>query len=183
VARRRSFVVVGVLVVAATAMSACAGIDHRPDDDVFGPTPPPRPEAHLLLRLGERRLFVMLDDGLGDPPRVVVSFPVAVGTSRHRTPIGRFAVLEKIADPDWVQFDWTNPSRVLRRIPPGPENPLGSRWIGFASAHGWGIGFHGTPRPELIGQAVSHGCVRMHESDVVWLYDRVRIGTPVIVEP
>jgi L,D-transpeptidase ErfK/SrfK len=171
----------GVLVLAAT-IAGCAALDPH-DDDLFGPSPRRRPEVHVLLRLGERRVYVMREDGDGSLPRAIESYPVAIGTPRYRTPVGRFAVAEKIVDPDWVQFDWRNPSRIIRRVPPGPKNPLGTRWIGFTSAHGWGIGFHGTPRPELIGQAVSHGCVRMHDDDVVRLYDRVRIGTPVVVEP
>ena len=72
---------------------------------------------------------------------------------------------------------------MIGRIGPGPDNPLGDRWIGFTTAYGWTIGFHGTPQPELLGQAVSHGCVRMRNRDVVDLYRRVDIGTPVIVEP
>jgi L,D-transpeptidase ErfK/SrfK len=117
------------------------------------------------------------------PSRRIASFPVAIGREEYATPTGRFEVREKIVDPDFLQFDWDNPSRVIRRVGPGPDNPLGLRWIGFTSAHGWGIGFHGTPQPELLGQAVSHGCVRMRNRDVVDLYGRVEVGTPVIVEP
>jgi lipoprotein-anchoring transpeptidase ErfK/SrfK len=134
---------------------------------------------YLLLRLSERRVYLM-DDPAGTTPR---SFPVAIGRKPWETPTGRFHIQEMVKDPDWVQFDWNNPSRVIRRIPPGPNNPMGRRWIGFARAHGWEVGFHGTPKPEVLGQAVSHGCVRMHNDDVVKIFDRVKIGTPVIVEP
>jgi lipoprotein-anchoring transpeptidase ErfK/SrfK len=133
----------------------------------------------VVLSLGERRVYVMrTDDGSA---RAIESFPVAIGRAGYETPMGRFAVVEKIEDPDWLEFDWDDPSHVIRRIAPGPTNPLGKRWIGFATAHGWTIGFHGTPHPELLGQAVSHGCVRMRNSDVMELYRRVAIGTPVIV--
>ncbi len=64
-----------------------------------------------------------------------------------------------------------------------PANPLGERWIGFIRGDGWTIGIHGTPQPELLGRAVSKGCIRMRNDDVIRLYDRVRIGTPVVVEP
>jgi lipoprotein-anchoring transpeptidase ErfK/SrfK len=137
--------------------------------------------VYLILRLGERRLYLMEGDEDGGGRRVD-SFPVAVGRQEYETPTGRFEVVEKIANPDFLQIDWNEPSRVIRTIAPGPDNPLGLRWIGFTSAHGWGIGFHGTPQPELLGRAVSHGCVRMRNSDVVKVYGRVRIGTPVIVE-
>ena len=113
----------------------------------------------------------------------VESFPVAIGRAQYPTPTGHFRVTEKLVDPDFVQFDWEHPDRVTGRIGPGPKNPLGPRWIGFTHVQGWGIGFHGTPNPELLGRAVSHGCVRMRNQDVLELFGRVDIGTPVIVEP
>lgn len=138
----------------------------------------------LLLRLGEMRLYMVGYDRDSDaPPSAIESFPVAIGRAGWDTPTGVFAVTDKTADPDYVQFDWDDPSRVFGTIPPGPDNPLGRRWIGFASGHGWQIGLHGTPHPELLGHRVSHGCVRMRNEDVVKVYDRVRIGTVVIVQP
>ena len=138
----------------------------------------------VRLNLGERRVYVMRTDRGAGPTAVVESFPVAVGRQGYETPIGHFVVTEKIVDPDFTLYDdWDEPSRVVRRFDPGPNNPLGVRWIGFASIDGLGIGFHGTPHPELLGQAVSHGCVRMRNSDVMRLYEQVAIGTTVIVEP
>ncbi|WP_448572469.1 L,D-transpeptidase, partial [Trichothermofontia sp.] len=67
-------------------------------------------------------------------------------------------------------------------IPPGPDNPLGPRWIGFWTDGKNFIGFHGTPNESLIGQAVSHGCVRMRNQDIQALYAQVEMGTPVVVE-
>jgi hypothetical protein len=150
--------------------------------------PESRPETssiYLLLRLGERRLYMMQANGDGGTQGQIESFPVAIGRKGYETPTGSFQIREKIVNPDWVQFDWDDPSmKAIRRVGPGPDNPLGPRWIGFAtSSYGLGIGFHGTPHPELIGHAVSHGCVRMRNSDVVRLYSRVRLGTRVIVEP
>jgi lipoprotein-anchoring transpeptidase ErfK/SrfK len=65
----------------------------------------------------------------------------------------------------------------------GPNNPLGVRWIGFWTDGRNYIGFHGTPAEELVGQAVSHGCVRMRNQDIVALYEQVKIGTPITVKP
>lgn len=156
----------------ADTMLGHDGAIHEPTDDVY-----------LLLRLRERRLYLMRSADDDRPARRLDSFPVAIGRKEFATPTGRFRVTEKIVDPAFLQFDWENPARVTGRIDPGPDNPLGLRWIGFTTAYGWDIGFHGTPRPELLGQAVSHGCVRMRNSDVVKLYGRIDVGTPVIVQP
>jgi lipoprotein-anchoring transpeptidase ErfK/SrfK len=182
---------------AAVVLAALAGCAARQPERVPQPVDVPRPAAvppvapsappairrgdfvYLVLRVAERRLYVI--GGAGEPADVE-SFPVAVGRPQWPTPIGRFRVTYKLEDPEWVQFDWNDPSRTIRTIPPGPDNPLGRRWIGFTSAYGWDIGFHGTPRPELLGQAVSHGCVRMRNADVMKIYDRVAVGTVVIVE-
>ena len=144
-----------------------------------GEAPSDGPKAHLVLRLAERRLYLM-DDDPGTPAE---SFPVAIGKAGWETPTGRYRVEEMIEDPDFIKFDDTVvPPRIIKRFPPGPLNPLGKRWIQFAHGEGWTLGIHGTPNPELLGQAVSHGCVRMRNADVVRVYDRVHVGTPVIVE-
>jgi L,D-transpeptidase ErfK/SrfK len=143
---------------------------------------PTASRVSVELRLGERRLYLLETDA-GGSARQVASYPVAIGREGYETPTGNFRVFEMIEDPDFVKFDWDDPSHLIRRIPPGPSNPLGKRWIGFASAPGWTIGFHGTPQPELLGRAVSHGCVRMRNRDVVELYRRVALGTPVVVRP
>jgi lipoprotein-anchoring transpeptidase ErfK/SrfK len=173
---------------AAWSMAGCAPV-HRAK-----PPPAPRPSVYeeiardasptyLLLRLAERRLYLVTYEDESSAATNVESFPVAVGRPQWQTPTGVFRVTDKLVDPDWVQFDWNDPSHVIRTVPPGPDNPLGRRWIGFASGYGWQIGFHGTPHPELLGQAVSHGCVRMRNEDVVKVYDRVTVGTVVIVQP
>src|SRR6185295_1595290 len=118
-----------------------------------------------------------------DPGTPVESFPIAVGRPGHETPIGRFHVEEMIVHPEFHKFDPKDRTRVIKYFPPGPTNPLGERWIGFAHGEGWTVGMHGTPQPELLGRAVSGGCIRMRNADVVRIYDRVRIGTTVIVEP
>lgn len=137
-------------------------------------------EPYLLLRLGERRLYVK-DGDTAKPPE---GFTVAVGKPRYPTPTGKFQINEMVRNPDFLVFDFQNPAGGDRgRIAPGPNNPLGLRWIGFAHEHGWSIGFHGTTKTQFLGQAVSHGCVRMRNEDIVRVFDQVKIGTPVIVEP
>ena len=105
-------------------------------------------------------------------------------SGRWETPTGNFQVEEMVEHPDFLKVDDSVvPIRVIKRIPPGPTNPLGERWIQFAHGEGRTMGFHGTPDPELLGRAVSHGCVRMRNEDVVRVYERVHLGTPVTVEP
>lgn len=144
------------------------------------PLPAPKPEPHLLLRLSERRLYVVMENDRKYPAQ---GYLVAIGQPKWPTPTGRFQINEMVENPDFLMFDFNNPKAKNRgRIPPGPNNPLGLRWIGFASAHGWQIGFHGTANTSVLGQAVSHGCVRMSNPDVVDVFGRVKLGTVVIVE-
>ena len=125
----------------------------------------------LLLRLSERRVYVMRGD------TVETSYPVAVGRAGWETPTGEFEVFHQLENPGW-----TNPitSEVM---PPGPNNPLGDRWIAFWTDGNNSIGFHGTPNRESVGTAASHGCIRMYNEDVRELYDIVSVGTIVAVEP
>ena len=174
---------VGVLV-----MVACAPVLPSTDRETarvglasLSAGPPAPPPVSLVIRLKERRLDLM--EAHATIP--VESFPIAVGRSGHETPTGRFQVEEMVEHPDFYKFDPQDPSRVVGRIPPGPANPLGERWIGFAHGEGWAwtVGIHGTPHPELLGRAVSGGCIRMRNADVIKIYDRVRLGTTVVVQP
>jgi lipoprotein-anchoring transpeptidase ErfK/SrfK len=168
--------VVAVAGIAAGGAGCALGSRPKPVAEAL---PPPKPEPYVLLKLGERRVY-WVDEASGARE----SFPVAIGRPKYPTPTGRFSVAEMVENPDFLRFDFANPTKKpFGRIPPGPNNPLGLRWIAFANAHGWTVGFHGTQKTSVLGQAVSHGCVRMSNPDVVKLYSRVKIGTPVIVEP
>ena len=147
----------------------------------------PTTERQLVLDRRLRRLSV-IEDG-----RERRRFPVGVGRPGWETPVGRFEVIELAVDPTWEH------PATGRRIPPGPGNPLGSRWIGFhrdcrgrAGFNGTehlvvkgcvSAGFHGTPQRDSVGQAVSHGCVRLLDEHVRELFDLVELGTPVTVLP
>jgi len=120
-------------------------------------------------------------DGNTDQP--IEGYPVAIGQPRWPTPVGHYQVTEMVVNPDFIVFDFNNPNgRDRGHIPSGPNGPLGQRWIAFGQAYGWALGFHGTAKTQFLGQAVSHGCVRMANPDIVKVYDRVKVGTPVIVE-
>jgi len=87
-------------------------------------------------------------------------------------------IVAKIKNPTWVppNSPW---AAGLEPIPPGVNNPLGTRWIGTSAPN---IGFHATPADYSVGTPVSHGCMRMHRADVERLYELVRVGTPVDIE-
>ncbi len=110
--------------------------------------------------------------------KAVKSYPVAIGRKGWETPTGTFQVMQMIQNPKWI-----HPLTGVA-IPGGdPENPLGHYWIGFwTNGKDW-IGFHGTPNPESVGKAASHGCIRMHNNDVEELFRQVSVGTPVSVVP
>ncbi len=107
---------------------------------------------------------------------LVASFPVAVGKKDGKPPQGKFNVIQMIKNPAW-EHPWNG-----KIFPPGPDNPLGQRWIGFWTDGKNYIGFHGTPQESVIGQAVSHGCVRMKNKDIKKLFQLVSFGTPVTVK-
>jgi L,D-transpeptidase catalytic domain/Putative peptidoglycan binding domain len=105
------------------------------------------------------------------------SFRVATGRSQYPTPTGSFRIVDMQTNPWWrpPDSDW---ARGLKPIPPGPGNPLGTRWMGLSAP---GVGIHGTPDAASIGYSASHGCIRMLIPDATWLFDHVSIGTPVLI--
>lgn len=127
--------------------------------------------VHLVIKLSDRRVYLYHNRELE------VSYPIAVGKAGWETPTGNYKVMDMEPSPVW-EHPWTG-----EVILEGPKNPLGARWIGFWTDGVNSIGFHGTPAEELVGQAVSHGCVRMRNKDVIALYEQVKVGTPVTVKP
>jgi lipoprotein-anchoring transpeptidase ErfK/SrfK len=125
----------------------------------------------VVIRRGSHRLY------LYDVMRYWRSFPVAVGRPEYPTPLGRFYIAVKQRNPWWYPPD-SSWAAGASPIPPGPGNPLGTRWMGLSA---WGVGIHGTPDAASIGYSASHGCIRMRIADAEWLFDRVRVGTPVFI--
>jgi lipoprotein-anchoring transpeptidase ErfK/SrfK len=110
--------------------------------------------------------------------RFVRMFAVATGQAIYPTPAGTFHIVVKWKNPWWyppVQDSW---ARGLKPVPPGPDNPLGTRWMGLSVP---GVGIHGTDEPASIGYSQSHGCIRMLVPDAEWLFEHVAIGTPVFI--
>jgi L,D-transpeptidase ErfK/SrfK len=135
----------------------------------------------IVINLPQRRLFLFRGGALKD------SYPIAVGSGGWRTPIGEFSVQEMEIDPSWevpksIQAEMARQGkRVPTRVMPGPDNPLGTRWIGLTPS----IGIHGTNAPSSIFKYSTHGCIRMAVEDVEHLFEQVRKGDPVsiIYEP
>jgi L,D-transpeptidase ErfK/SrfK len=139
--------------------------------DDFLPKLDPLAFTHLVIRLSDRRVYVY------DRNQVKTSFPVAIGRAGWETPTGSYHVLQMLRNPAW-QHPFTG-----EIMPPGVDNPLGSRWIGFWTDGTNFIGFHGTPNAESVGTPASHGCIRMYDRDVTKLFEMVKIGTRVDVVP
>jgi lipoprotein-anchoring transpeptidase ErfK/SrfK len=109
------------------------------------------------------------------------SYPIAVGQPAYPTPNGLFSIQSKQVNPTWnvPNSPWAGELQGQSISGSDPSNPLKARWMGVTN----GVGFHGTGEDYSIGTAASHGCMRMHVSDVIDLYDRVSIGTPVLIAP
>ena len=128
----------------------------------------------IVVSTAQRRLYLVLGNGQA------LSYAIAVGMAGYA-----WSGVSQITDKrEWP--DWTPPDQMLRRRPDlphhmagGPDNPMGARGI-YLGASLYRI--HGSNEPDKIGQAVSSGCIRLTNEDVIDLYNRVRIGATVIVQ-
>jgi lipoprotein-anchoring transpeptidase ErfK/SrfK len=135
---------------------------------------PERPGT-IVVRTVERKLYYILADDRA------IRYPVGVGRYGKQWQ-GRAEIDGKHVNPAW-----SPPDDVLRdnpRLPavyPGgsPDNPMGPRALTLSGGEGYAI--HGTTRPQSIGTFASYGCIRMFNEDILDLYDRVNVGTEVIV--
>jgi lipoprotein-anchoring transpeptidase ErfK/SrfK len=111
--------------------------------------------------------------------RLVKSYGIAVGAVGYETPTGTYRIQNKAVNPVWnaPNRPWAG-LYAGRSIPGGSaENPLKARWLGIVN----GVGIHGTAAEYSIGSRASHGCIRMRVADVIDLYRRVPVGTPVYI--
>ena len=109
-----------------------------------------------------------------DGGKLVKTFKVATGKIRNLTPEGKFRIVIKMVNRPYYKG----------HIPGGdPRNPLGDRWMGLEArgTYGTTYGIHGNANESSIGKYVSHGCVRMHNQEIRWLYSRVQNYTPVVI--
>lgn len=127
----------------------------------FAGTPSPI-KRQIVVSIPDRKLAVV-EDG-----QVVKIYRTAVGAPSSPSPKGEFTIIHRIPKPTYYA-----PGTIIRS---GPNNPLGTRWLGLSVK---GFGIHGTNVPRSIGKNQSHGCIRMKNRDVEELFERVRIGDSV----
>ena len=110
--------------------------------------------------------------------KLAKEYTIAVGAQGFDTSAGLYDIQSKQVNPTWYVPDeaWAG-DLAGTTVPPGPDNPLQARWMGFNG----GAGIHGTSDIGSLGSAASHGCIRMAVPDVIELYDQVDVGTPVYI--
>jgi lipoprotein-anchoring transpeptidase ErfK/SrfK len=126
----------------------------------------------IVIKRGSNQLLYF------DGDRLERSFRVATGQSAYPTPIGKFEIVVMQRNPWWYPPEGSAWAEGSEPIPPGPGNPLGTRWMGISAPY---VGIHGTPDAASIGYSASHGCIRMLIPQVEWLFKRVEVGTPVFI--
>jgi lipoprotein-anchoring transpeptidase ErfK/SrfK len=115
--------------------------------------------------------------------KLVAQFPVSSGSRRDPLPIGQWTITGVAVDPTFhynPDLFWdADPRHAKATLPPGPNNPVGTRWIDLSKPH---YGLHGTPTPSSIGKTQSHGCVRLTNWDVERLASAVAPSMPVLMQ-
>lgn len=129
----------------------------------------------IVIRRGSNHLYLYR---VGANPKLIREFQVATGRSQYPTPLGKYEVINKQYNPWWYPPAGSAWAEGAQPIPPGPGNPLGTRWMGLSAPY---VGIHGTPDAASIGYSASHGCIRMLIPQVEWLFTQVDVGTPVFI--
>lgn len=142
--------------------------------------PPIRPAARVSIHL--KSCTLLARDAAG---RVLLMAPCSIGRRTSSRPVGNLRVVSIVRNPtytfDPARFPDSPEARSLDRkllLPPGPNNPVGTAWIGLDRP---GIGIHGTPSPETVGRPESHGCFRLANWDAAYLAQVSWPGLPVEV--
>ena len=142
-----------------------------------GSGPPPTPPI-ILVKIDTKTNML----GVFDGDKLVAAYPVTIGSTQTATPIGEWKVQRVVKLPrfrwDPAMLKYGRRSGNFHMLPPGPNSPVGVIWIALNKK---GIGIHGTSEPETIGHAVSHGCIRLANWDVVRLAQKVKPGVPVSI--
>ena len=150
-------------------------VDLPPGEQLIVPgervLPKNPPRDGLVLNLPERGLYLFRN---GQFDRFV---PVSIGDEDgFQTPTGQYHIIEKITNPTWYPPAW---AKEKQAVGPGPNNPLGTHWIGLSLTR---TGIHGTNQPLNVGNSVTHGCIRAYPETIKKLYGDVKVGWPVRIE-
>jgi lipoprotein-anchoring transpeptidase ErfK/SrfK len=134
----------------------------------------------IVIRRDTKWLYLYKQVAAGTPVTFVRRFIVATGQPIYPTPVGDFKIVVMERNPWWYPPPDAPWAKGAVPIPPGPGNPLGTRWMGLSAP---GVGIHGTPDPASLGYSASHGCIRMFIPSAEWLFNHVTVGTPVFIVP
>jgi len=144
---------------------------------------PNLPKRGVVLNIATKRLFYYPPVIEGEAPKVL-TYPIGIGRVGWETPLGETTVIAKAKDPSWwvpasVRKEHAEKGDPLPSIvPPGPENPLGTRVLKLNMP---GYLIHGTNQPYGVGMRVSHGCVRLYPENIEFLYTLIDVGEVVTI--
>ena len=153
-----------VALVAMVIMAAISAIAEEKQKRVGNPNMQKEsaPVRRIVVSLQDRKLALL------EGHRVLKIWATAVGAKSTPSPSGTYAIVNRLSRPTYY-----HPGKV---VPPGPSNPLGTRWLGLSLK---GFGIHGTNAPASIGRKASHGCIRMRNRDIEELFELVQVGSVV----
>jgi len=145
---------------------------HIFQDGVVGQETFKAMENFIVVDLSKFTLTLFIDG------KEYKQYSIACGQKDYPTPTGKFYIVEKVKNPTWIppNSPWAKEAKIT---PPGPANPLGTRWLGLNSNI---VGIHGTYQTETLGTRSSHGCVRMSMPDIEEVFNLVELGAPVIIK-
>ena len=160
-----------------------SAIESPRDRTVSAPVKTTQPAVTTSQLAQKYPVYITIDRGnfqlrLWKNLKLVHTYEIAVGMQGLETPAGTYSINVREVNPSWhvPNSAWAG-SLAGQTIPPGPQDPIKARWLGFFN----GAGIHGTDETWSLGTAASHGCIRMSIPDVIQLYPQVPLGTPIYV--
>jgi lipoprotein-anchoring transpeptidase ErfK/SrfK len=160
-----------------TASQAVNELEDQPETQASTPAESAAPR-NVFIKVDTKRNML----GVFEAEKLIAAYPITVGSARTTSPIGDWKVRGIAKLPrfryDKEMLEHGERSGNFHMLPPGPRNPVGVMWIALNKK---GIGIHGTDDPGSIGHAVSHGCIRLANWDVVRLATKIKQGDNVSI--
>lgn len=132
---------------------------------------PPTSKQGIVINVPEMRLYLFYPK-----TQMARTYPIGIGDLDFETPLGTYHVVSRQVNPAWTVPKSLRQKYGVSFMPPGPENPLGTRWLGLSRK---GYGIHGTDFPWSVGRLVTHGCIRLYPEHMEQLFTQVEVKTPV----